>query len=65
MFVDKTRIFLKAGNGGDGSISFLRDRTTMTGGPDGGNGGKGGDTGGLGFSTCADSQRKHQHNKQY
>lgn len=43
MFVDKTRIFLKAGNGGDGSISFLRDRTTMTGGPDGGNGGKGGD----------------------
>ncbi len=43
MFVDKTRIFLKAGNGGDGSVSFLRDRTTMTGGPDGGNGGKGGD----------------------
>lgn len=43
MFVDKTRIFLKAGDGGDGSVSFLRDRTTMTGGPDGGNGGKGGD----------------------
>ena len=43
MFVDKTRIYLKAGNGGDGSVSFLRDRTTMTGGPDGGNGGKGGD----------------------
>lgn len=43
MFVDKTRIFLKAGNGGDGSVSFLRDRTTMTGGPDGGNGGNGGD----------------------
>ena len=43
MFVDKTRIFLKAGDGGDGAVSFLRDRTTMTGGPDGGNGGKGGD----------------------
>lgn len=43
MFVDKTRIYLKAGNGGDGSVSFLRDRTTMNGGPDGGNGGKGGD----------------------
>lgn len=43
MFVDKTRIYVKAGNGGDGSVSFLRDRTTMNGGPDGGNGGKGGD----------------------
>lgn len=42
MFVDKTRIHIKAGNGGDGSVSFLRDRNTMTGGPDGGNGGNGG-----------------------
>lgn len=43
MFVDKARINLKAGNGGDGSVNFLRDRNTMNGGPDGGNGGKGGD----------------------
>lgn len=42
MFVDKTHIFIKAGNGGDGSISFLRDKQTMNGGPDGGNGGNGG-----------------------
>ena len=42
MFVDKTHIFIKAGNGGDGAISFLRDKQTMNGGPDGGNGGNGG-----------------------
>lgn len=43
MFVDKTAIHVKAGNGGDGSVSFLRDERTMNGGPDGGDGGKGGD----------------------
>lgn len=42
MFVDKTEILIKAGNGGDGAISFLRDKNTMNGGPDGGNGGNGG-----------------------
>lgn len=42
MFVDKTEITIKAGNGGDGAISFLRDKNTMNGGPDGGNGGNGG-----------------------
>lgn len=42
MFVDKTEINIKAGNGGDGAISFLRDKNTMNGGPDGGNGGNGG-----------------------
>lgn len=42
MFVDKTNIFIKAGNGGDGAVSFLRDKHTMNGGPDGGNGGRGG-----------------------
>ena len=42
MFVDKTEIMIKAGNGGDGAISFLRDKNTMNGGPDGGNGGNGG-----------------------
>lgn len=43
MFVDKVAIHIKAGNGGDGALSFLRDRKTMNGGPDGGDGGKGGD----------------------
>lgn len=43
MFVDKTRIYVKAGNGGDGKVNFYRDTFTMHGGPDGGDGGKGGD----------------------
>lgn len=42
MFVDKTKIFIKAGNGGNGAVSFLRDKHTMNGGPDGGCGGRGG-----------------------
>lgn len=40
--VDLIRLFIKAGNGGDGRISFLRTRYQMKGGPDGGNGGRGG-----------------------
>ena len=43
MFVDNVNIFVKAGNGGDGAVSFYRDNMTINGGPDGGNGGKGGD----------------------
>lgn len=43
MFVDKTRIYIKAGNGGDGKVNFYHDTITMHGGPDGGDGGKGGD----------------------
>lgn len=42
MFVDTAQIKIKAGKGGDGAISFHRDKYTMTGGPDGGNGGRGG-----------------------
>lgn len=43
MFVDKVRIFVTAGRGGDGSISFRREKYIPMGGPDGGNGGRGGD----------------------
>lgn len=43
MFVDKTKIYAKAGNGGKGKVGFYRDTLTMHGGPDGGDGGKGGD----------------------
>ncbi len=42
MFVDVAKIKVKAGKGGDGAISFHRDKYTATGGPDGGNGGRGG-----------------------
>ncbi len=42
MFVDVAEIMVKAGNGGHGAVSFLRDKYTATGGPDGGNGGRGG-----------------------
>lgn len=40
--VDLIKIHLKAGNGGDGRISFLSNRYQLKGGPDGGNGGNGG-----------------------
>ena len=42
MFVDKVKITAKAGNGGDGAISFHREKFVQNGGPDGGDGGRGG-----------------------
>ncbi len=43
MFVDELDITVRAGKGGDGCLSFLRDKNTIKGGPDGGDGGDGGD----------------------
>ncbi len=43
MFVDVAKIFVKAGDGGDGAISFHREKYMPFGGPDGGDGGKGAD----------------------
>ncbi len=43
MFADKAEILIKAGNGGNGLVSFRREIYVPAGGPDGGDGGKGGD----------------------
>lgn len=42
-FIDKVRVFVAAGDGGDGCLSFLREKYMEFGGPNGGDGGKGGD----------------------
>lgn len=43
MFVDKVNVIIKAGNGGDGLVSFRHEKFIDKGGPDGGDGGNGGD----------------------
>ena len=41
MFIDKARIFVKAGNGGNGAVGFRKEKYVPAGGPDGGDGGNG------------------------
>lgn len=43
MFFDQARILIKAGDGGNGAVSFHREKYVAAGGPDGGDGGRGGD----------------------
>ena len=43
MFIDVAEVYIKAGDGGNGAVSFHREKYVANGGPDGGDGGKGGD----------------------
>lgn len=64
MFIDKAKIFVKAGNGGNGSISFRREKYVAAGGPDGGDGGKGGNIifrVDLGLTTLMDFRYKRKY----
>ena len=64
MFVDIAKIYLKAGNGGDGAVSFHREKYVAAGGPDGGDGGKGGDIlfkADSNLSTLADFRYKRKY----
>ena len=42
MFIDNIKIYVKAGDGGNGAITFHREKYVSAGGPDGGDGGRGG-----------------------
>ena len=53
-FVDHVKITCKAGNGGNGSMSFHREKFVLNGGPDGGDGGNGG-------NVCFYADLKHAH----
>jgi GTP-binding protein len=64
MFTDYVKIIAKAGNGGNGAISFRREKYVAAGGPDGGDGGKGGD---IYFEVDPDSNTliDFRYNKKY
>ncbi|MBP5426624.1 MAG: GTPase ObgE [Clostridiales bacterium] len=64
MFIDSAKIFVKAGDGGNGAVSFHREKYIAKGGPDGGDGGKGGDVVFIvksGMRTLADFRYKKKY----
>ncbi len=64
MFVDVAKIKIKAGDGGDGAVSFHREKYIASGGPDGGDGGKGGNivfVADSNLSTLADFRYKRKY----
>lgn len=63
MFADSAKIIIKSGKGGNGHVSFRREKYVPTGGPDGGDGGKGGDIifeVDNGMNTLADYRYRHK-----
>ncbi|WP_262690659.1 GTPase ObgE [Kordiimonas aestuarii] len=66
-FVDQTRIFIQSGKGGNGCVSFRREKFVEFGGPNGGDGGKGGDVvveAVTGLNTLVDYRYKRHHKAQ-
>ena len=64
MFIDKAKIFIKGGKGGNGAISFRREKYIAAGGPDGGDGGRGGNVifrVELGMTTLMDFKYKRKY----
>ena len=63
MFIDSAKVFLKAGDGGNGIVSFHREKYVVKGGPDGGRGGNGGNiifVGESGLTTLLDFHYKRK-----
>lgn len=68
MFIDKARIFVKAGNGGNGVVSFRREKYVPAGGPDGGDGGRGANiimVADTGLRTLMDFKYKKKYSAQH
>ena len=64
MFIDTAKIYVKAGNGGNGAVTFHREKYVANGGPDGGDGGKGGNivfVADRNLSTLADFRYKRKY----
>lgn len=64
MFADRAKIFIKSGKGGDGHVSFRREKYVPDGGPDGGDGGRGGDVifqVDTGLNTLVDFKHKRKY----
>ncbi len=64
MFIDIAKIFVKAGDGGNGAVSFHREKYVAAGGPDGGDGGRGGNVlfqADSNLSTLADFRYKRKY----